>query len=1317
MRIASSSTCAVLCQKKDKDKPDLQLTGSQIRLTCRPKLNIGKASSRFVPVFNNHVKRPMSAMSTFGHQAVRGHSETCNGGWKRPHSANNSYFSGGDHSVSSSTTSECVETSGRIAYAQCDDTYHRNKVPAKFPLLGENLHNCATEKELPDRQTDDNVTELDHGFGATHILPSSQLECLTSELLGCTRTGTELKNCCDKLGIKNSFCNKYEPESLSSDCSNVQCHSETSLGEQIIAKAHDPQPAELPSILPLKQELASKPTLNNDDILFGTFNHVYSPVDKLQYLNQTTHSLDNDVLVSGVEDGNSSHMCSMKNLISMVFSDGSDICQRNLVNNVTEDMFITQKCSNIKDEIPMNTQYSSQHGEKRQNFNEQCQNELELKHYLYTQNPAVLSRTCNAFDDVFNYVGDIKVQHWFQDSVCEVVKEPKAHIFDTERQTDLLLMNLATEKCSSKCSDNCERFGMRARHDSDSRVHFGKPRRQEFHLNSLVDEDIGSSSINVDGSDKRCSVSNIDSHRVNVDKSDAVLNLELRTTKKSLLTSQRREETDSEQLKISSSHGEFEGNGNISHKMSNVSKSEENDKSADLNIECSVASTGKESPTSSLNTQLEILEQHEQIRHIPKESARSLDPKVALQLNLEVFSMQHDVLEKSNIPYPLDRGNDLPAPTSLPHDTYDLNVFNVDLSGNSTYDDIISILKVLEQEETCSGSEAFLNTDVLDSAQNVSVTSGKLCDILTYLDKVEQGCGATLESAKGELKTVNNTTQNNDLKLTTMPRVEELLNLSKVDLAHEVLALHLQLEEKSNSFNLLQETLHEQRKLTLRNTRNINRDVKKKLHEQKEEYEAVVARHQKFIDQLIADKKNLSEKCESLVFEVKKSEENHKKTLKAVEERHSVELQRTREMHAAGEKLRRDRWIDNKTQKIKEMTVKSLEPELERMNTRHQQELSDLRLLHKQELDDLEIRASRKTSQQMEQLRDQLTAEKEQALAKEKELLSQRIEKQVEQEELEYQARRRRFLGEIRREKERLAEEETRMSKELEETKQNLSRENAKVIERLKQEHKETMEACSRKHQNEVKSLKEALEIEKEAWMHSYKKDLATHISEQESELRNQYKRERDKEIELVIERLESDATRSRVELEQAMDNRLRRLKEKFDAEVKDLEDSEKSIKTKYNETKGKLVEKEDEVISLKANVRQLGKELEEARKIVDRLSGERTEVKEIVRREFINQMAAAEHENIRLREEMVELRTRHRMELSSKVDEVARMMTDKEEQLQQVYNRYDGNTYFICEVKLAVAKRDETIQKLKSQHESALKRCSHLEELLEQQR
>jgi hypothetical protein len=58
--------------------------------------------------------------------------------------------------------------------------------------------------------------------------------------------------------------------------------------------------------------------------------------------------------------------------------------------------------------------------------------------------------------------------------------------------------------------------------------------------------------------------------------------------------------------------------------------------------------------------------------------------------------------------------------------------------------------------------------------------------------------------------------------------------------------------------------------------------------------------------------------------------------------------------------------------------------------------------------------------------------------------------------------------------------------------------------------------------------------------MNSYKKDQATYISHLESEIRSQCKRERDKDIELVIERLEAEATQNKAEMEQAMDNRLR---------------------------------------------------------------------------------------------------------------------------------------------------------------------------------
>jgi hypothetical protein len=144
------------------------------------------------------------------------------------------------------------------------------------------------------------------------------------------------------------------------------------------------------------------------------------------------------------------------------------------------------------------------------------------------------------------------------------------------------------------------------------------------------------------------------------------------------------------------------GNSNVScNKICGVSKCDESDKSADLNTTCTSASTGKETVTPCLNTEEELPE-HEEFIHIPTECAQSFVDDVAFQSILEVHNVEHHVLEKSNIPFPPDQRNELPQPTSQTHDTSDLNVFNVELSGNSTYDDIVSILNVLEQEEICS---------------------------------------------------------------------------------------------------------------------------------------------------------------------------------------------------------------------------------------------------------------------------------------------------------------------------------------------------------------------------------------------------------------------------------------------------------------------------------------------------------------------------------------------------------------------------------------------------------------------------------------
>lgn len=72
---------------------------------------------------------------------------------------------------------------------------------------------------------------------------------------------------------------------------------------------------------------------------------------------------------------------------------------------------------------------------------------------------------------------------------------------------------------------------------------------------------------------------------------------------------------------------------------------------------------------------------------------------------------------------------------------------------------------------------------------------------------------------------------------------------------------------------------NQQRELTIRHARETEKEMNKRLDVQKSEYEEAVQRHLNFIDQLIDDKKMLSEKCESLVTELKQIEKKYSERL------------------------------------------------------------------------------------------------------------------------------------------------------------------------------------------------------------------------------------------------------------------------------------------------------------------------------------------------------------------------------------------------------------------------------------------------------
>ncbi len=153
--------------------------------------------------------------------------------------------------------------------------------------------------------------------------------------------------------------------------------------------------------------------------------------------------------------------------------------------------------------------------------------------------------------------------------------------------------------------------------------------------------------------------------------------------------------------------------------------------------------------------------------------------------------------------------------------------------------------------------------------------------------------------------------------------------------------------------------------------------------------------------------------------------------IRSIEESHRNEIQKLKDVHESAEKLRRERWIEDKTRKIKELTIHGLEPEIQKLINKHKNELTKMKTVHEAELLAADERASQRYIRMTEELRDQLEREKEVAIAHERELAREKYEKSLRDEEQSLNEQRRRLYTEIEEEKNRQAELATNQRAEL----------------------------------------------------------------------------------------------------------------------------------------------------------------------------------------------------------------------------------------------------------------------------------------------
>ncbi|XP_041979594.1 centrosomal protein of 131 kDa isoform X2 [Aricia agestis] len=534
-------------------------------------------------------------------------------------------------------------------------------------------------------------------------------------------------------------------------------------------------------------------------------------------------------------------------------------------------------------------------------------------------------------------------------------------------------------------------------------------------------------------------------------------------------------------------------------------------------------------------------------------------------------------------------------------------------------------------------------------------------EIFEFLEKVEQ-------SATDALSVVTNTTPQ------SIPKLEALLRLPQTELAQRLVTASLQLEERSCCIALLQESLTNHKQQMITKVNNLEKQSHKNVAKVKQECEDTIKRHQTFIDQLINDKKTLNHRIEQLVDERRTLEERWRRSAQALEERYRLQLRSQHDKMAAAHQVARQRWVKQKAEKIKELTIKGLEGELREMAERQQKEVADLKMAHAEQ----NGRLCAKHAQELEELRRTLEDEKETALVRERQLASSRMEKQILELESSYSEQRTRLISEMRAENERvaaeLAERERRAREEIakwREEQENLLEDKRKKLEQELAQGKE-------KFEEQLNNKRKELENEFEIYKRDYEAEQRVLLRKRETEISAQHKLERDREIEKAIESLEAEAQAGRRELQEA----LRRNKEQYETELRELGETEQATLRRYQDAQARIRQTEDRCAELELNIGQLETRNRILTEKNSQLESQLAEVRASCEEAWRQKMAARDTE-------MEDMRRTH------------------EEQMHQLY----------AKVKVAVARKDSAIQALTRETAKQQEKITLLEQKLAQQR
>eukprot|EP00873_Tetraselmis_striata_P033440 jgi/Tetstr1/453704/TSEL_040660.t1 len=605
----------------------------------------------------------------------------------------------------------------------------------------------------------------------------------------------------------------------------------------------------------------------------------------------------------------------------------------------------------------------------------------------------------------------------------------------------------------------------------------------------------------------------------------------------------------------------------------------------------------------------------------------------------------------------------------------------------------------------------------------VRQSAQKLAEIMSFLDQIEEGDAAGGGGGREEPE--------RGWRLGAIAEAEEASRTATVvarpgkaggadepaqlaasvfdGIKRKMAALQQQMEEAAGRGEQLELQLEETRAQAAQWVEQAEARAASQLERQQQDSKRTIARHLEFIDRLLADKDSLAAKCTSLANEVQGMESRHEAAMAALKDGWAAELRRQKEAWAAAEKIKRESWAEEKTREVKELTIKGLEPEIQRLMAKHK---VDLRKTEQKLGEEAQARldaVARQHEDYVRQLRDRLLKEREDAVEKERIAAADRLRDVNERNEMQVQQLRQRLNNDADarvEEVERLRRaDRQRLEAALEKAREEAMQHEGAAGAAAEKQRKELMQA----HEKALAAAREEWDAQQAGWRAAVAERASREVAECEKRLRTELMEERNEQIESVIDRLEEEASAAKATMEEEFAQREAALVEKHRGALAELRSDEERTAEKNRALVWSQAEAERRLEDSQNHLRELQRELKAKNGTIAWMESQVTEA-----------------------QGGWEQRTRELASLNAKAEEVHRAaLASKDRELQQLRaelaglrDRLDGihaknaaeMDHVEARVKAAIGKKDEQITKLRRELDASVRELRQTQAVLEAQ-